>query len=227
MAKVEGLEPCFLRVLLSYPGKGKNYTKHAGQSSLLQEADHGGRQVRNRPATQSNVSRHRATVPPRAVTLRLGAEPERLPSSHVHSPPLRESGRKQTPRQGALCENFYQRKFPQEKWAGKDLESGPVGSKSDLGEEAGKEDWAGACEAALWSKAGLAASWAMRGSHVPSGAGLTQGPAALGSIPTWSCASSSGQSDGGPGHLCSQCLGGQLGTPSWLPPPPSPSFSEC
>lgn len=87
-----------------------------------------------------------------------GAEPERLPSSHVHSLPLRESGRKQTPRQGALCEDFYQRKFPREKWAGKDLESGPMGSKSDLGEEAGKEDWVGACGSALWSKAVLAAS---------------------------------------------------------------------
>ena len=64
--------------------------------------------------------------------------------------------------------------------------------------------------------------WAMRGSHVPSGAGLTQGPAALGSTPTWSCASTSGQSDWGPWYLCPQCLGGQLGTPSWLSPPPLP-----
>lgn len=160
----------------------------------------------------------------------------------MHSLPLQESGpsRKQTPRQGALREDFYQRKFPQEKWTGKDLESGPVGSKSGPGEEAGKEDWVGACEAALWSKAGLAASVreSLRISGPHGGPMFPQEQdrlrVLLRSVPghgaastlAWSWASTSGHSDGGPGHLCSRCLGGQLGTPSWLPPPPSPSFIE-
>ena len=45
VAKVEGLELCFLCVLLSYSGKDKNYRKNTGQSSPLQEADHGGQET--------------------------------------------------------------------------------------------------------------------------------------------------------------------------------------
>ena len=49
-------------------------------------------------------------------------------------------------------------KFPQERWTGKDLESGPWGAGQTGGQEAGKEYWVGACEAAPGSNGGLAAS---------------------------------------------------------------------